>query len=583
MSITFYRYYIRSAVLLTVLLLGTTAVFCQTFQPVTEVDYVADNKKIKIPVTVQIDRSDVGWEMTPESHRALLEWFYGRGYFSATVDSHKVLEEKATVFMNKGCRYAISDLHIEDTVPDSLDIAPVDPLEAANRQFTNKQIEQEIRTVLDYYQRQGFALAEVQISSFEPQPDSCNVAVNLMVDAGERMRVRGLLFPDLKVNSPDYIRTVSGVEDSALITPELLQTSKRNLENTNLFKNVAAPDIVIRDEGYFLQYALQESNPNSFDGLLGLVPDEGGGNTVVGDVKLRIRNIIWDGSTTDINFRRLQDEVTRLNLGFKRDWILDVPLGAGLNFNFLQQDSSYQVRNLILKGSYTLGGTTNIVGSLRRQTSVANDDPNLNVDVLDAQATFAGLGLEFNSTDSRISPTSGLEISLNLETGFKNISDERAEADSIDSRLRQRVFEFRLQPYFPVFSRTVLTSSLNAFVIQSDQLTESDLFRFGGARSLRGFREDQFFASRVFWGDLEYRYRLDPQSYAFVFGAISNFERPGLSTESRQVADQIEWVNSWGFGMTFSTPLGLLQLSYAVSSEDTFRNGKVHFGIIADI
>jgi len=581
--ITFYRYYIRSSVLLTALFLSTTAGFCQISQSVTDVDFLADKKKIKIPVKVQIHRSDGGWKVTAESRRSLLEWFYGRGYLSAAVDSLEVLENQATVFIKKGCRYAISDLQIEDTVPDSLGIPPADPLEAANHQFTNERVEQEIKTVLEYYQRQGFPLAEVQISSFEPQPDSCKVGVNLMVDAGERMRVRGLLFPDLKVNNPDYIRTVTGVEDSALITTDLLQTSKRNLENTNLFKNVSAPDIVIRDEGYFLQYTLQESNPNSFDGLLGLVPDENGGNTVVGDVKLRIRNIIWDGTTTDINFRRLQDEVTRLNLGFKRDWVLDIPLGAGLNFNFLQQDSSYQVRNLILKGSYTFGGTTDIVGSLRRQSSVANDDPNLNVDVLDAQATFAGLGLEYNSTDSQISPTTGLEISLNLETGFKNISDERADADSIDSRLRQRVFELSVQPYFPLFKRTVLTSSLNAFVIQSDQLTESDLFRFGGARSLRGFREDQFFASRVFWGDLEYRYRLDPQSYAFVFGAVSNFERPRLSTESRQVTDQIEWVNSWGFGMTFSTPLGLLQLSYAVSSEDTFRNGKVHFGIIADI
>ena len=465
-----YQYKYQTIVFWIALIICPLDGFSQASSPISDVTIYADDKNINPPMPVQVELREKGYTLTSESRSALLEWFYSKGYLSAQIDSISVNESKARVFTQMGCPYTISTIHIEDTVPDSLRILPAQPLETSGSEFTERRLEQEIKAVLDYYQRRGFPLTEVQISSLRPQPDSCSVAVTLKADAGERMRVQGLLFPTLNLNSPAYVRTVTGVRDSALITPELLESSQRNLQNTNLFKEVAEPDIVIRDEGYFLQYDLQESNPNSFDGLLGLVPDEDGGNTLVGDVKLRIRNIIWDGSTTNINFRRLEDEVTRLNLGFKRDWILDIPLGAGLQFNFLQQDSSYQVRNLIVNGSYSFGGTTDIVGSLRRQTSVANDNPNLNVNVLDAQATFAGLGLEYNSTNSQISPTNGLEISLNLETGIKNISDGRADADSIDSRLRQRVFEIRVQPYFSLFKRTVLTSSLNAFVIQSDQL-----------------------------------------------------------------------------------------------------------------
>lgn len=542
-----------------------------------------NGKKAKTPVDIQVNRAE-SLQLTKESHQALLEWFYSQGFLSARVDDLKHGEEKIKVIASKGCQYDVGQLLVNDNVADSIGIAPFQPLLAPGNAYTNKALEQEINAIINHYEQNGFPLVEVQISEFNPQPESCKVDITLFVDAGENMRVSGILFPNLEINDPNYVRTATGVKDSALITPELMEASKRNLNNTGLFEEVKEPNIVIDDRKYLLQYDLEERNPNSFDGLIGLVPEQNGsGNTLVGDIELKIRNVIWPGTTTDINFRRLEDLVTRLRIGYERDWIFDIPFGAGLDFNFLQQDTSYQVRNLTFKGSYNFGGTTKINGSLRRQSSVANDDPDLNVDVLDANAIFAGLGFEFDNTDNRISPTRGLELSLSLETGVKDVSDERAEADSIENRLSQRIFEVRAQPYLSLFNRTVLTTSLNAFVIQSDQLNESDLIRFGGARSLRGFREEQFMASRMFWGDVEYRYRLDPTSYAFVFGALSTFERARLATEPQDKDDVIQWVNSWGFGMTFTTPLGLLQFSYAVSSENTFQNGVVHFGIIADI
>jgi len=548
-----------------------------------EIKLHLDGKKMKPPVSLATRNEGEQLVLEQESREGLIAWFYRQGFLSATIDSLVKNDNNKAVYAAKGCQYKIGSFNVIEDVADSLSTDTYQPLLGKGESFSNNRLEQEIQAILGFYEERGYPLVEVRIRDFEPVAKNCRINITLLVHSGEQMRASGVLFPTLEINNPDYIETVTSVKDSSLITPELMENSYRNLENTELFKKVEEPDIVIRNDKYYLQYNLEEKNPNSFDGLLGLVPDEDGGNTVVGDLKFKIRNVIWDGSTTDFNFRRLQDLVTRLNLGFEKDWIFGAPFGAGAQFNFLQQDTSYQVRDFVLTGSYSFNSATKIVGSLRRETAVANDDPDLQVNVLDAQSTFAGLGFEFNSTDDRISPTRGIKLKLNLETGVKDVSDERAEADSIDNRLSQRVFNLSVQPFIPLFNRTVLTSSVNAFVIQSDQLSESDLIRFGGARTLRGFREDQFMASRMFWGDLEYRYRLDPTSYAFVFGAVSTFERPRLSTEPKTKEDEIEWVNSWGFGMTFTTPLGLMQFSYAISSENSFDNGVVHFGIIADI
>ena len=44
---------------------------------------------------------------------------------------------------------------------------------------------------------------------------------------------------------------------------------------------------------------------------------------------------------------------------------------------------------------------------------------------------------------------------------------------------------------------------------------ESDLYRLGGTNTLRGYRENQFLGSRIFWSNLEYRFLLTQRTFAF--------------------------------------------------------------------
>jgi outer membrane translocation and assembly module TamA len=135
----------------------------------------------------------------------------------------------------------------------------------------------------------------------------------------------------------------------------------------------------------------------------------------------------------------------------------------------------------------------------------------------------------------------------------------------------------------------------------SPHYTETDLNRFGGAKSLRGFREEQFQSSHMLWGDLEYRYLLDRFSYAFIFSAAGYYQRPVLvfdersapassfteQDESRELVEnasrqkQSEMLYSYGFGFSYATPVGIIRFNYALSQADSFANGKVHVGIQA--
>jgi outer membrane protein insertion porin family len=120
---------------------------------------------------------------------------------------------------------------------------------------------------------------------------------------------------------------------------------------------------------------------------------------------------------------------------------------------------------------------------------------------------------------------------------------------------------------------------VQALFLESPHYLITDLFRFGGAESFRGFREDQFRGSSVIWGELEGRYMLQQNSYLFLFGAYGYYERPRLLTEDDELLSFKESLTSFGFGLAFQTQLGIIKFSYAVSPNENLSNGNVHVGI----
>ncbi|MEX0780475.1 MAG: BamA/TamA family outer membrane protein [Balneolales bacterium] len=513
--------------------------------------------------------------------RHILETFSEEGYFSGRIDSLTTKSNDLHIYTTRGYRFILSTFDIN--YAGSLETTEKYPPRLKSGAFYSQNaVELEINRIIKHYESLGFPLISVEIEKFVTDPSNNSVHIDLCVNTNGRMRAAGIKTSKLERNTLVYLEKASGVRNEDIITPELMLVARRNLENTGLFEYVSEPDILVRGDENFLYFDLNERSTNAFDVLIGYVPQQDGDNTIVGTGKIRVRNALWQGSTLDLAFERLRQDVTSLDMALNRNWIMDIPLGMGGSFNFLQQDSSYQVRNLKVNSSWYLSSALEISVSLRRESTSANANPELPVRVLNGNATLAGVGLHYSNVDNRVSPTTGIELLMNLETGVKRTTDSRSIQYTPNKNLGQQEVNLRVRPYFNPFFRQVVALSLNGFYKESPEFTESDLFRFGGTKSIRGYREDQFYASRFAWGDLEYRYLLDEASYGFLFGAYGMYHRPQLITEPDLLNQTSGNLYSWGFGFSYSTPIGFMQFTYALSPEESFTNGKIHFGITKD-
>jgi outer membrane protein insertion porin family len=134
--------------------------------------------------------------------------------------------------------------------------------------------------------------------------------------------------------------------------------------------------------------------------------------------------------------------------------------------------------------------------------------------------------------------------------------------------------------HYKIFNRHVPTIGLHFREIWGDNIEISDMYRFGGTNTLRGYREDQFAGNRVMWSNFEYRYLLGRRSYAFIFTDVAYYLRNALPQLSLEEIST--WKVGYGLGITFETALGLLGVSYALGEGDSFSKGKIHFGLIGE-
>lgn len=562
------------------------------------VQLIAGDRSVSLPDSlrnINLPADALSSESYPKHLRAVPEILGADGYLSALIDSVSVNRgrERITLYASRGCLFTVSMFSVEVETVMRQDEAYEELKEEFRLEqgrlirtgviYNQRDTEREIRDFIRFWEREGYLFARAK-PSLNPNFETCTTELNIIIDPGERVVVSEQLYPGLERNEPEFLRRISGVRAGDIITPQKLRNARLNVENTGLFQSVNEISVVKIGSEYSLLYDLEERRTNSFDLLFGYVPEPDGGTNFIGSGDLILRNVFFQGSRLDVSFERLSQFVTKLDAGYESIYIGSTPFGAGMRFSFEQQDTLYQIRNLRLNGRYRLSSSTNLIGTLRQEVSASGTVPAEFQRVFDANSFFTGLGIEFRETDRLLNPSRGFMFRMLAETGFKRIGDPRIANFTDRNRWSQQEIEITARAFISPFSRQVVSPSVNGYIMISPEYTESDFNRFGGARSFRGYREDQFQSARMIWGDTEYRYLLDRLSYAFVFGAVGYYERPELIFErGLNIGTQSELLYSYGLGLSYATPLGIMQFTYALSRDDDFSNGKIHVGITANL
>jgi outer membrane protein insertion porin family len=344
-----------------------------------------------------------------------------------------------------------------------------------------------------------------------------------------------------------------------------------------LFSSVSLPEFFLnqQQEGGLL-VKVQEGNPNRFDGIVGYVPSPRPGESgyFTGLVDLQFRNLFGTGRRLSARWNREDRNTQEIGLQYYEPWIASYPVNGLVGFDQRIQDSTYVRRQYNLSVDYSLSDQFAFGGVVTRTNVIPSESYGRMV-LAESQETSVGLTIAFDTRNDQVTPLSGLYYRTEYDIGNKDVSASQYFVSS-NSSTRRIIME--LDYYVEPIQSQVLASAVHIWDYRSNLIEVGDLFRLGGARTLRGYREGQFLGSRLVWTNLEYRFMVDRRSFLYGFLDAGYIATPDQPQAGLQASEQTKI--GYGVGVRLDTRLGLIGVSIGLGQGDTFSTAKLHIRLI---
>jgi outer membrane protein insertion porin family len=452
--------------------------------------------------------------------------------------------------------------------------------------FNRYEIETSISSLLTDFENRGFPFAAVKIQSVHLYDDSVSkdhyADIYLVLEEGRQSRIDKIEVTG-NTSTKDYVITRElRIDTGEEYSQQKIVNLPRRLNKLRYFDPVPVPQFYIDSQNNgVLLVNVKERNTNNFDGIIGYVPPakENESGYVTGLVNVTLRNIFGTGRAAAIRWQKLTRESQELELKYLEPWLFGYPFNLNAELFQRIQDTTYVQRRL--GGALEFLATEDISASAFVSTEeIIPTERTVPVfTVYNSSSLTTGLGLKIDLRDDPIAPTGGFLFETGYSFSRKKINGPAEYIQpGMETNINLQRITVGFGAFYEIFVRNVIAVSVNGKELTGPFFEQSDLWRFGGTRTVRGYREEQFLASRIAWANLEYRLMLTQRSYAFLFFDAGYYFLDAVPEKG--IAKSEDYIFGYGLGITVETAIGLLGVSFALAQGDSFSEGKIHFGII---
>ncbi|MBD3384333.1 BamA/TamA family outer membrane protein [candidate division KSB1 bacterium] len=380
----------------------------------------------------------------------------------------------------------------------------------------------------------------------------------------------------------DYvIRRETGIKDGELYRQDKINRIQSRLMRLGYFIRVYPPKLYWsegNEGGLLLQ--IEEGPSSRFDGVLGYNPgtDEEKGY-FTGLLEISLGNLLGTGRSLFVHWQKRDRKTQEMEFRYREPWVARLPFHVGVHFAQLIQDTTYIERNIAMDFELPVSYNLSAVANISRRQVTPDSVGSYILGIPSSRQISGTVGFSYDTRDDLINPQQGIYYRTSVEFGRKkNLGPETlVEEMKLKRKIDNKQYLLDLEVFIPLFARQVISFSLHGRQLKSneDLVPLSDLYRLGGAQSLRGYREDQFLGSSVAWTNLEYRYIFGRRSRVFAFLDSGYYSRNG---DISNIGTTLKV--GYGIGFRLETGLGVMGIDYGLGEGDGIMNGKLHIRLV---
>ena len=481
----------------------------------------------------------------------ILQQVKKKGFFTVRIDSISKTNKELIAYLDLGKK--INEIIIvtkkdntNGIIDSGIDSIKIKTIEFSD--FTNQLLEQ--------IDRKGNSFSE--ITYVNPLLKNDTLFLEMKISNSSSRKIDKVITRGYEDFPKKFISKYFLIDKNTVFSKQKLNQVSALSNKLDFIKEKKVPEVLFKKDSTHLYLFLDKIGTSSFDGLVNFSSKENGkGLLLNGNLDLKLNNTFNTGEKFEIIWNKVSDEKTDFKINSYVPYILNSKFSTTLEFYLYRQDSTFINTNFELKTDYLINQKSHasILFNSKNSNYLLNISNN---DLASYSNYFIGLGYELkkSSTSNLYKYKNGLNLNL-------TIGKRKTDTESIN----QLKFHFSAFANVQINNRGYLNIKNESGLLTSKNYLLNELFRIGGANSIRGYNEQSIFTNGYSYSNIEFRYSLDTSSYLYSITDLGGYKE--------NTTNKIKKLLGIGAGYQFRINNNLVNLGYVISTNSS-TNAKLN-------
>lgn len=442
-----------------------------------------------------------------------------------------------------------------------------DDLEQVSNIFSVKSIEKNVgeipiektteflNSLTKFYQNNGYPFVKIYLT--EHQIHENFLSTKLIVEKSESRIINKIIvngYPDFPKK---FLKNKLQLSESQIFDKSKIENLSKKISYLPFVSEIRNPEILFTKDSTYIYLYLEKLKNNSVDGIVGFSSSENQkGLKFNGHLNLNLLNVLDKGEKFSLNWLSDGSNSQSLQTGLEIPYFAGSPFILKYGLDMYKKDTLYFSMQNKLGISYEINDNSELgfeYNHLNSNIIESNSENNYS----DIHNNFIGISYQFSLQN----PDKLFPLKFSLENIF--LSGKRNSS-------QQWKYEMKLTYLIKINERKYIQIDNQTALLISDKYFDNELFRIGGAKTIRGFQEQSIQAEKYNYFNLGYHYITSQNSY---FSILSDVGYVKSNTKNYIVY-------SYGLGYTFGYDSGLFKIQYFIANTSnekfSLKNSFLH-------
>ena len=439
--------------------------------------------------------------------------------------------------------------------------------------------------IVQYLENHGYPFASVNLAT-EWENDT-TPRYRMHIDRNRYTKIDSIALKGNLKLSRSYLWPYLELRRKAPYSEKTVQEVAKKLEAIPFATVIQPAGISFEEDKTLLYVFLDKRQVNRFDGYIGFQPvnEQTGKLAITGELSLALQNIFHIGERLSLEWRSSEKHSQYLNIDAAFPYLFRTRFGIDGHFRLDKQDTTYLTMNYHIGIPYHFRYDSYIRPYIDfTQSQLLNTSSTLSpadTSCMGHRNILYGLSLQVRQVDNPYQPRLGFELNADAAAGRRTLLPNRQNNEPRPSEFNLVKTSYRLTGgitgYIPIYKQLILMLQTQAGSMLSGPHYRNEMFKIGGEGQIRGFTENELYASTYLLYSAELRYLFGRNSDVHIFFDGGTYEQQGYYNYL------FDTPFGFGLGVNVGVRSGVFYFEYALPRQQqnpiSFKTGKIHFGV----